>query len=81
LTNVSVSFLGKKPSLQQTNMRNRFQTALASWNSRHSGAGKALLKSLEGPDLIKVITVKDSAAAIWTRLKNEYGKSLDFEYI
>ena len=29
----------------------------------------------------EVIAYKNSAPAIWNRLKNEYGKPLDFEYI
>ena len=36
---------------------------------------------LSHPISLKVITVKDSASDIWKRLKDEYGKSLDFEYI
>ena len=57
------------------------QAKIASWRTHHALAREALLKSLEAPDLLKVIAVKNSAAVIWTRLKNEYGTSLDFEYI
>jgi hypothetical protein len=31
--------------------------------------------------MLEVIAYKSSAPAIWNRLKNEYGKPLDFEYI
>src|ERR1700685_2374454 len=55
--------------------------SVISWDTRHALAREALLRSLEPSDLIKVITVKDSAPAIWKRLADEYGKSLDFEYI
>jgi hypothetical protein len=51
------------------------------WHSRHALAREALLKALETTDLLKVFPVKDSAPAIWSRLRDEYGKSLDFEYI
>jgi len=53
----------------------------SSWETRHALAGEALFKSLELTDLLKIIAVKDKASAIWSRLKDEYGKSLDFEYI
>src|SRR5579859_4309967 len=36
---------------------------------------------LKDPISSKSSLSKESAAAIWTRLKDEYGKSLDFEYI
>jgi len=52
-----------------------------SWETRHALAREALLRSLGPTDLIKVIPVKDSAPAIWSRLKDEYGKSFDFEYL
>ena len=57
------------------------QSTIASWQTRHALAREALLKSLEPADMLKVIAYKNSAPAIWNRLKNEYGKPLDFEYI
>jgi hypothetical protein len=51
------------------------------WLSRHAFAREALLKALETTDLLKVFPVRDSAPAIWSCLRDEYGKSLDFEYI
>ena len=52
-----------------------------SWETRHALARGALLRSLGSTDFIKVIPVKYSAPAIWRHLKNEYGKSFDFEYL
>ena len=57
------------------------QRKIDSWKIRHAYAREALLRSLEASDLLKVTAVEDSAAGIWTRLKDEYGRSLDFEYI
>src|SRR5271169_2320042 len=57
------------------------QAQIDDWERRHDIALEALLKSLEPTDLLKIVPVKDSASAIWTRLKDEYGRSLDFEYI
>ena len=51
------------------------------WNHRHALAREALLKSLESAEMMKVYSVKESAAAIWTRLHEEYGQVLDIEYI
>lgn len=72
--------LGKEPK-PTSDDSDEESASVISWDSRHELAREALLKSLEPSDLIKVITVKDSASAIWKRLKDEYGKSLDFEYI
>jgi hypothetical protein len=52
-----------------------------SWITRHALAREALLQALGPTDLAKILSVKDDASAIWNRLKEEYGKSLDFEYI
>jgi hypothetical protein len=57
------------------------QSTITSWQTRHALAREALLKSLEPADMLEVIAYKSSAPAIWNRLKNEYGKPLDFEYI
>ena len=40
------------------------QAKIASWRTRHALAREALLKSLEAPDLLKVVAVKNSAAVI-----------------
>ena len=58
-----------------------FQAAISSWETHHALAREALLYSLEPADLLKVIGYRNSAPAIWTRLKDEYGRALDFEYI
>jgi len=55
--------------------------SVTSWDTRHALAREALVRSLEPSDLIKVISVKDSAPAIRKHLKDKYSKSLDFEYI
>jgi len=49
--------------------------------TRHDLDLEALLKALEPADLNRVLIVKDSTLAIWTGLKNEHEKPLDFEYI
>ena len=59
----------------------QLQAVIASWKTRHALAREALLRSLEPADLLKVIPFRDSVLAIWTRLKDEYGRPLDFEYI
>src|SRR5205814_6196626 len=51
------------------------------WNRRHARAREALLKCLNSADLMKVYSVRESAAGIWTRLHEEYGQILDLEYI
>jgi hypothetical protein len=67
-----------KPDVDENGNFNRQQKR---WETRHNLALEGLLKALEPVDLLKVLPVKDSAPAIWARLKDEYGKSLDFEYI
>lgn len=59
----------------------QFQAAITFWKIRHALAREALLHSLEPADMLKIIPHRDSAPAIWNRLKNEYGRSLDSEYI
>jgi gag-polypeptide of LTR copia-type len=59
----------------------QFQAAINSWKTRHALAREALLRALEPADMIKIIRYRDSALAIWSRLKSEYGRPLDFEYI
>ena len=51
------------------------------WNRRHARAREALLRCLETAEMIKVYNVRENAAAIWTRLHEEYGQVLDIEYI
>ena len=58
-------------------LRNRIND----WNRRHARAREALLKCLDPADLIKVYSVRESAAGIWTRLYEEYGQVLDLEYM
>src|SRR5271168_1667119 len=72
--------LGKEPKPTPDDS-DEDSASVISWDTRQALAREALLRSLEPSDLIKVITVKDSAPAIWKRLKDKYGKSLDFEYI
>ena len=59
----------------------RLRAKINSWKTRHALAREALLRSLEPADIFKVIPHRDSVPAIWNRLKNEYGRPLDFEYI
>ena len=59
----------------------RLRAAIISWETRHALAREALLRSLEPADIFKVIPHRNSAPAIWDRLKNEYSRPLDFEYI
>jgi hypothetical protein len=59
----------------------RRRRMLNNWQKRHDLALEALLKALEPNDLRKVSSIKGDAVAIWARLKDEYAKSLDFEYI
>jgi gag-polypeptide of LTR copia-type len=61
--------------------RARRRRMLNSWQKHHDLALEALLKALEPNDLRKVSSIKGDAVAIWARLKDEYAKSLDFEYI
>jgi hypothetical protein len=62
-------------------LTDQLQSAIASWEICHALAREALLKALEPSDLIRVIPHQHSASAIWNRLKQEYGRPLDFEYI
>jgi hypothetical protein len=55
--------------------------AIKSWLTRHALGRQALLAALEPNDLMNVVPVSNDASAIWLRLKDKYGKSLDFEYI
>jgi gag-polypeptide of LTR copia-type len=73
----------EKPSKAQDEAQDLFAAHLTrkSWITRHARAREALLKALDASDLHKILPIKDSASAIWNRLKEEYGKSLDFEYI
>jgi transposase InsO family protein len=59
----------------------RLGATIASWETRHALAREALLKCLEPADLLKVYLHRYSAPAIWTRLQDEYGRPLDYEYI
>jgi hypothetical protein len=55
------------------------QASIASWTTRHAIAREALLRSLDPADLLKVIPYRNSVSEMWTRLKDEYGRPLDFE--
>jgi len=59
----------------------RIQASITSWETRHALAREALIKALQPADLLKVLGHLDSASSIWTRLRDEYGRRLDFEYI
>ena len=59
----------------------RTQASITSWETRHALAREALIKALQPADLLKVLGHLDSASSIWTRLRDEYGRCLDFEYI
>jgi hypothetical protein len=59
----------------------QMQATITSCQTHHALAREALLKSLEPTELIKVLPFRGSAAAIWTRVQQEYGRPLDFEYI
>jgi hypothetical protein len=66
--------LGKEPKPTPSPDDSDDESAsVTSWDTRHALAREALLRSLEPSNLIKVITVKDSAPAIWKRLADEYG--------
>lgn len=56
------------------------QATITSWQTRHALAKEALLKSLEPAELIKVLPFRGNAAEMWTRLQQEYGRPLHFEY-
>ena len=76
------TYPGKEPRLTPSPDDSDEESAsVTSWDTRHALAREALVRSLEPSDLIKVISVKDSAPAIRKRLKDKYSKSLDFEYI
>ena len=45
------------------------QASITSWEYRHVLAKEALLKALDAPEMLKILPHKDSAPAIWTRLK------------
>jgi len=72
--------LGKEPKPTPDDSDEE-SASVISWDTCDALAREALLRSLESSDLIEIITVKDSAPAIWKCLKDEYSKSLDFEYI
>jgi hypothetical protein len=57
------------------------QATITSWQTRHALAREALLNSLEPAQLIKVLPFRGSAAEMWTRLQQEYGRPLVLEYI
>ena len=59
----------------------RIGATIASWETRHALAREALLKCLEPADLLKIYLHRYSAPAIWTRLQDEYGRPLDYEYV
>ena len=59
----------------------RLQATITSWETRYALATEALLKALQPADLLKVLAYRNSAPDIWTRLRDEYGRRLDFEYI
>ena len=81
--------LGKEPNPTPTDddgtslgpIGEQLRTVIASWEIRHALAREALIKALQPADLLKVLGHLDSAASIWTRLRDEYGRRLDFEYI
>src|SRR2546423_7102665 len=59
----------------------QLHAAINSWETRHALTREALIKALQPADLLKVLGHLDSASSIWTRLRDEYGHRLDFEYI
>jgi hypothetical protein len=81
--------LGKEPNPTPTDdngtplgpIGEQFHAAITSWETRHALAREALIKALQPADLLKVLGHLDSASSIWTRLRDEYGRRLDFEYI
>ena len=58
-----------------------YETAIDSWENRHTLAREALLKCLDCSELIRVVDVEESAPAIWNRLREEFGHVLDIEYV
>jgi hypothetical protein len=57
------------------------QAPITVWQIWYALAKEALLKCLKPADLVKVLSFRKSAAAIWTHLKQKYGRPLDYEYI
>ena len=57
------------------------QVAITAWQTQHALTKEALLKCLKPGDLVKVLPFRNSAAAIWIRLQQEYGRPLDYKYI
>src|SRR5579864_5935485 len=59
----------------------QLRSKIQKWKRNHELAREALLRSLEPGELNKVSAVHHSAPAIWSCLKQEYGRAIHVEYV
>src|SRR5271156_145510 len=51
------------------------------WNHDHERAREAIIRCLPDSELLKLDDVQDNVTAIWKRLRDEYGRSSNLEYV
>jgi hypothetical protein len=51
------------------------------WENDHERAREAIIRCLPNAELLKLVDVQDDAPAIWKRLRDEYGRPSNLEYV
>jgi hypothetical protein len=57
------------------------RTRINKWENDHERAREAIIRCLPNAELLKLVDVQDDASAIWRRLRDEYGRSSNLEYV
>ena len=51
------------------------------WENDHERAREAIIRCQPNSELLKLVDVQDDAPAIWRRLRDEYGRSSNLDYV
>ena len=54
---------------------------VSKWQNDHERAREAIIRCLPNAELLKLVDIQDDAPAIWKRLRDEYGRSSNLEYV
>jgi len=54
---------------------------VSKWQDDYKCAREAMIRCLPNAELLKLVNIQDDTAAIWRRLRDEYGRSSNFKYV